>query len=259
MEPQPPFATPAPAPPDYRVQSPESVTWATFLGTPAAGGIVLALNYWKWHQKGLAAAAVAGGLLVTAILGWLAWVLPLWIPAVVFLVPPIVGAYFVAKRLQGRRVDAHVAGGGKRASNWVGAGIGLAIFVPVATAFVTAFMVSGVNPSALVDTQEYVDMGHDQYVCYTRGSTRDDAHHFGRALEEYGYLDGTMPADVLITGKAGFREISFLGAEGTWDDEANVQWIKDMAEEIAPAIGGKPVTVRLLDEDWNEKKRLRLE
>ena len=32
-----------------------------------------------------------------------------------------------------------------------------------------------------------------------------------------------------------------------------------MTERIAPAIGGKPVTVRILDEYANEKKRLEIE
>lgn len=111
----------------------------------------------------------------------------------------------------------------------------------------------------MADTQKYVDMGQDQYVYYSRGATRDDAHRFGEALREYGYLDGTMPADVLIAGRPGLREISFIGTEEAWADEDIVQLMHDMADEIAPDIGGKPVTVRLLDEQWNEKKRLRVE
>jgi hypothetical protein len=228
---------------------------ATLLGTPAAGGIVLALNYWKWGQKGLAAAAVAAGLVITAVLAWLAWVTPLWVPAAIFLAPQVLGGYFVAKSLQGRRFDAHIAGGGRKASNWIGAGVGLAINTPL----VVLFLVIGLNPSAVYYAQEYVDMGQDQYVYYARGATRDDAQRFGEALKEYGYLDGTMPTEVLIAGKAGSREISFFGAEGAWDDESNVQWMRDMVAYIAPAIGGRPVTVRLLDEHWNEKKRLKIE
>lgn len=44
---------PARGPAAYRLHSPANVTGATCLGTPVAGGIVLALNYWKWaHRAG---------------------------------------------------------------------------------------------------------------------------------------------------------------------------------------------------------------
>ena len=63
MEPQPPPEPLPPvapaAPPADRLHPVSSVTWATALGTPVAGGIVLALNYWKWGQKTGAAAAVS--------------------------------------------------------------------------------------------------------------------------------------------------------------------------------------------------------
>ena len=161
--------------------------------------------------------------------------------------------------LQGRRFDAHVVAGGRKASNWVGAGIGLAFCTLLIGAFAVWFLNSGINPRALLDTQQSVDMGHGQEVFYSRGATRDDAEHFGEALTKEGYFDGTNPAAVWIAGKAGAREISFIGGEGAWEDESYVEAVRAMAERIAPAIGGKPLTVRMLDEYLNEKKRLQIE
>ena len=96
--------------PPTRLHSPAGVAWATALGTPAAGGIVLALTYWKWGQKSLAAAAIAAGLLTTGVLFWLAWLAPETVPATAFLVLQILDS------------------SGKTASNWIGAGIRLAVF-----------------------------------------------------------------------------------------------------------------------------------
>jgi hypothetical protein len=259
MEPQPPRSAPPVPPPAYRLHPPTGVAWATALGTPAAGGIVLGLNYWKWGQKALAAAAVAAGFLTTAIIAWLAWVVPASVPALVFLVPQVVGRYFVAKWLQGRRFDAHVAAGGSKASSGRGAAIGLVFSALLIGAFATWFLSTGINPKALLDSQESVDFGHGQLVFYSRGATRDDAQRFGEALVNEGYFDGTVPAEVLITGRAGGRQISFAGGEGAWDDESNVEWMRSLAERIAPAIGGKPLTVLLLDERLYEKKRLQIE
>ncbi len=102
-------------------------------------------------------------------------------------------------------------------------------------------------------------MGHDQYVYYSRGATQDDARRFGEALQTEGYFDGTVPAGVLIFGEADDREISFFVGESEWEDEAYVEEFRAMADRIAPDIGGKPVTVRLLDEYSNEMKRLEIE
>ena len=161
--------------------------------------------------------------------------------------------------LQGRRFDAHIVSGGKKATRWIGAGIGLAIFAPIMGALAAFVLFSGINPSAYVDMQYSVDMGHDQYVYYSYGATEDDARRFGEALETEGYFDGTIPADVLISGEAGDREISFFADESMWEDETYVDAVDAMAERIAPAIGGKPITVRILDEYSNEKKRLEIE
>jgi hypothetical protein len=61
-------------------------------------------------------------------------------------------------------------------------------------ALVVFVLISGVNPSAFVDMQHSVDMGHDQHVYYSRDATRDDAQRFGEALQTEGYFDGTTPA-----------------------------------------------------------------
>ena len=123
QEPRPIDDLPLP-PPAYLLHSPAAVAWATALGSPVAGGIVLALNYWKWGQKGLAATVIVAGLVATGILFWLAWVVPEAVPVAAFLVPQVIGGYFLAQSLQGRRLDAHIVSGGKKASNWIGAASG---------------------------------------------------------------------------------------------------------------------------------------
>ncbi len=259
MEPSPPPSPPAVPAPGYRLHSPGSITWATFFGTPIACGVVLALNYWKWGQKTRGVGAVVGGVLVTAVLGWLAWIVPAGVPAFVFFVPQVVGGYVVAKSLQGRRFDAHVAAGGKKATNWIGAGIGLLFSVLIFGPVIVWYLVSGINPQSQIDYQRSVDFGHGQAVYYSRGATREDAQKVGEALVNEDYFDDSAPAEVLITGQTGAHQISFVGGEGVWDDESNVEWMRAFGERIAPAIGGKPLTVLLLDERFYVVKRLQIE
>ena len=235
---------PAPA---YRLHSPVGITWATALGGPAAGGIVLALNYWKWGEKAVAAAVVVAGFVATSVVAWLAIITPASVPAVVFFVPQVLVGYFVARWLQGRRFDAHVAAGGGKISSGVGAAIGLGFGMLMLGAFAIWFVSTGINPKALLDTQESVDFGHGQQVFYSNGASRDAAQDFGEALTRGGYFDGTVAAEVWIAGQPGKRVISFVGAEGAWDDPVNVDYMHELTEYIAADIGGKPVTVVLLD------------
>ena len=114
------------------------------------------------------------------LVGWLAWVLPENVPAAAFFVPQVVGGYFVALRLQGRRFDAHIVSGGTKASRWVGAGIGLAALTPVIGRHGRICLVQRINPDAYVDMQYSVDMGHDQHVYYSHGATEDDARRLAK-------------------------------------------------------------------------------
>jgi hypothetical protein len=254
MEPLPPPPALQVPPPAYRLHSPAGVAWAC-MGTPVAGGIMLALNYRKWGQKAAAAAAVVGGFVTTAIIVWLAIIVPASVPAIIFVVPQIVGGYFVAKWLQGRRVDAHVAANGRKASPWIGVAVGLGVTALVVGAVAIWFFSTGLNPRALIDSQESIDFGHGQYVFYSGGATRDDAQDFGEALVNGDFFDNTVPAEVLITGGPDAREISFPVAQGAWDDPATLDYMRQLTEYIAPNIGTKPITVLLLDENLYAKKR----
>lgn len=248
-----------PVSPPQRVHSPTGVAWATICGTPIAGGIVLALNYWKWGQKGLAAAAVAGGFLTTALLGGLSWIVPIGVPALVFLVPLIVLGYFAARWLQGRRLDAHRAAGGTRVSPGIDALIGLGVTTVLVGALTLGFLSTGLNPRSVLEYQESVDFGHGQLVFYSDGATRDDAQNLGEALFNARYFDDLAPAEVSIAGQGSGRVLSFVGADGVWDDSASLEYMRQLAEYIAPDIGGEPFTVVLLDPNLYEKKRCRLD
>lgn len=270
MEPQPSQYPSAPqpatpgdlAPPPYRIHSLTGVVLATFCGMPLGGSVVLAINYWRWGQKPHAVAVVAGGLLTTAVIAWLAVILPAAVPAVAFLLPqPLIG-FLAARWLQGRRIDAHRAAGGARVSPGIDALIGLGVSAVTIGPFIALFLavtvIGGLNPDALMNRQEYVDFGDGQLVYYFDGATREDAQQLGEALVNGGYFDDSAPNEVAISGHGTSREISFAAPEGAWDDPAHVGYIEELSEYIAPDIGGKPFTVLLLDPNLYEQRRCTL-
>jgi hypothetical protein len=124
-----------------RLYSARQVLVATILGSPVAGGILVAFNYRRWGERRSAwMALLAGGAALAGLLA-IGALLPSG-PGHSSTMLPVAGALGFqagADALQGARVKAHVAGGGRVESWWrtVGWGVGVLVAVlAVATAVV---------------------------------------------------------------------------------------------------------------------------
>src|ERR1035438_8819477 len=93
--------------PAYTLFNSDSVGLATFLGTPIAGSILMAVNYRRLGKGSKAAAALVIALLVTALALWLGSLMPQGTSAGIAF-----GLFFAArssaKSLQGAAVAQHV-------------------------------------------------------------------------------------------------------------------------------------------------------
>ena len=108
------------------------VVFATFLGTPLAGAILMALNENRLGKPRVAAGTVFVGVVASALLVTASFLLPDSVPGARFLG---LGALFVigaiARARQGESVRRHLASGGAKGSSWAAAGIGLAALVVI--------------------------------------------------------------------------------------------------------------------------------
>ena len=117
--------------PEFKLFSPGQATWATFLGSPMAGSVVLAVNYARLGNRRAAWTAIIVGLVVTIIVLGTATVLPDSFPNSVLSGGYTLCLYMLAKSLQGNLVKRHLAIGGQQASSWVATGIGIACLVVI--------------------------------------------------------------------------------------------------------------------------------
>jgi hypothetical protein len=136
---------PAPAalaPLDAALYSPNHVALATFLGTPMAGVVLMALNEKRLGRRSAAIKTIVFGLLGTAAILTLAIALPDGIPAFPFTLVALVVLRITAQHRQGALVEQHYRAGGKKASGWAAAGISLLttviVFIPVVAILVLA-------------------------------------------------------------------------------------------------------------------------
>jgi hypothetical protein len=126
-----------PGRPAYKLYSVASAVLATFLGSPVAGGIVLAINYKRLGQSAAAIHAVVWSTVITATIIAAAMFLPddLPVPNGALVVPQLIAMYYAAKSLQARDLDTHQRRGGRMASAWAAAGIGVLVGVVLAVLF----------------------------------------------------------------------------------------------------------------------------
>lgn len=122
---------------------PGQIALATFLGSALGGGILFAMNESRLGRKRAARNAILVSLLATAVVLGIAFALPANFPAMPLGIVTMLAASQIAKKRQQTLVDAHVAAGGKCASSWAAAGIGVAsLFAVLIPVFVVAFAVT---------------------------------------------------------------------------------------------------------------------
>jgi hypothetical protein len=244
----PPPPPPPPPAPGYTLFDAGSVGLATFLGSPIAGTVLMAINYGRLGMGGSAAAAVIMGLFLlglSILLGYLA-------PAVVSMAIPI-GMYFAVKTgaeyLQGPAVKSHVSQGGRLASRWAAAGIGAGFLAAIG-----AVILIGVYGSSLLSGPKIV-VGSKDEVYYTGSATKENAQALGDALKTAGYFTDRGVTVILWKGRNG-AVVSFTVKEGIWDRPETIAAFEEIGRQIAPSAGGFPIQVRLVNASREDKKDL---
>jgi hypothetical protein len=164
--------------------------------------------------------------------------------------------YWLARALQEALYDAHVRDGGKKASRWLAAGVGLLCGLTV-----VALILGGAFVSDSLFTEglgKKVTFGRDENVYYAEGATEDDARRLGRALQDQGVFDGASPKDVRLTRPGGRFVVQVVLARGAWHDPENVASYEDLRRRLSEDVfSGAPVELRLCDEELTTKKTLR--
>src|ERR1017187_2836908 len=235
--------SPPPIPP-YTLFNADSVGLATFLGTPIAGGILMAVNYRRLGKGSKAAAVLVVALLVTALALAFGFLVPRG-PSALVAVGLFLGARAAAKALQSTAVEQHVQQGGKLGSKWAAAGLGIALLAIVVGVGVLVYF--ALNPKVKIGTKDE--------VYYSGSATQQDAQTLGATLKTMGFLSDRGASVFLSKGKGG-TVVSFVVKEGVWNDPAMVASFEEIGRGIAPSVGGFPIQVRLIDSASVVKKEV---
>ena len=101
--------------------------------------------------------------------------------------------------------------------------------------------------------ERQLQVGAADSIWYSGMATEADAAALGKALTEIGFF-GHRGSRVWLEKGGGGTSLSFSVREGAWDDPKAVALMLQVAARAVPAIGGPPVTVYLLDWNFERKK-----
>lgn len=246
--PFPPQPMPMPPPPAGAFYDTGSVGIATFLGSPIAGTVLMAINYRRMGKPSAGVVAVLLGILATALALGSGFVIKGNSGSSAIAIGMLIATIAAARQLQGPTIDAHRAAGGKIASRWLGAGIGLLIGIVVFGAIILYV----VFHSGLPGTR--LAIGEDE-IYYSGSATEIEARALGDALKKEGFLTN-KGVSIQLDKSGGKTTISFVVQDGVWNDEHNVTVFQRLVRNISPSVGGLPITLRFLDSEAEVHKEV---
>ncbi|WP_428264990.1 hypothetical protein [Haliangium sp.] len=228
---------PGPERPTFKLYTAGQIVAATFIGAPLAGAWLMRSNYRALGNPSAAGKALGLGLLATAAVIALAFVVPDKFPN--SLIPALYCAVMAAmvKWGQGEQLARHTKLGGERPSHWGVAATGVVSLLALLIGFLGLFFVL---------PEDVVTFPGGQEVYFEAGATAEHAQQVGDVLQQYEYFSGTDPASVTVsTDGDGFAIDFVLGSD--WTDPDIVEYFRVLAHALSQsALGGEPVTVRLI-------------
>jgi hypothetical protein len=237
---QPPYVVPS-----HTLFDSTSIGIATFLGSPVAGAWLMALNYHRLGKRNQALAAFAGGMAVTGLGIGLGYLIPATYSSAIA-IGLVAIMKNVSKALQDAAVEQHMREGGQPGSRLIAAGTGLASLL-VLGGIIFALLQVGLGSKVVV--------GSKDQIYYSGSATKDDAKHLGEELKTSGFFADRGASVLLSKGKDG-TAVTFLTEDGVWDRPDMVVAFEEVGREIAPAVGGFPVKVRLANTERQTMKEL---
>lgn len=233
---------PPPPPPPYKLYDRSSIVIATVLGSPLAGGWLMALNYRRLGDRSTFRTCLILSFLGTAGLMALGFLLPERIPSAPFAIAGIFAMAGIAK-LQAPQLDQHRVRGGQLASRWKAAGVGLLFLVLISLIAVGVVLLSG--PPLF----SKVTFPGGEEVFYEEQATKADAQKLGEFLQKAGFFDGLRPKTVVLSKTASGSSVSFVVSENAGRDPAIFDGFNQLRLQLQASGFDQVVIFRLCDQD----------
>lgn len=201
----------------------------------------MAVNYVRLGKTGKSVLAIILGLIATTITILVKWDLGKpWgsLGSLVLVTLFLICTWQIAKEAQGKAVQEHIARGGRLGSKTDAFLVGIATLAGLVVAISTAVY--------QYQTHKILVIGTKDQILYSGLATKSDAKALGNALKSNEYFQERGVSVVLDKG-IGSTTISFGVQDGVWNQAGMLSSFEELAREVAPAVGGLPIQVRLIN------------
>ena len=103
-------------------------------------------------------------------------------------------------------------------------------------------------------TVDAVRFGNDNVVYYEGVATREEAEELGRKLDSMSFFRGKGPNVLFIRHYGEGTTLAFVVPEGAWNNPEKVRDYETIVREAAPAVGGLPLVMHLVDQRLEVKE-----
>jgi hypothetical protein len=229
---------------EYRLFDSGSVAIAAFICSPLGGVILIAANYRRLGKTGKGVLAIILGVIASALTLLIRWNWNMALGASGSLVSYALGILFflctwlIAKEEQGEAIKEHTARGGQLDSRWTAFWIGAVTLVALIVVTSTVFYV--------FQHRKIVIIGSRDQVIYSGVATKANAMALGNALKSNGGFQDRGAA-VLLNKGIDSTSITFGLQDSDWNQAGMLSSIEELTREVAPAVGGFPIQIQLVD------------
>lgn len=98
-----------------------------------------------------------------------------------------------------------------------------------------------------------VTVGSRDEVYFFNSAWKPDAEALGQTLQQIGFFRD-VGTTVLYSKDHGVRTVSFVVPDNAWNRADTVAAFEEIGRRVAPAAGGFPIEVRLVDSGWGVQK-----
>lgn len=239
--------------PTFVLHPVHGVFWATMLGSFAAGGTIIALNFWRLGARGRAWIAFVVGIAATfAVSALLGAFLEssVRIPSWVIALPQAAVAVAVFKYFHEKRLTEHVRHRGRVASGWSGAGVGILWMLLLLACFLGA---TWSQTRSLGDRHRF---GNDS-VYLTAGAEPAHAARLAKLLQDLAYFQNTG-VDVQLRRTDGQWAVAFVVNTIALEPE-QLSDFERLGHRIAATVLSYPLSIELCDGRLSPLNVLKLE
>lgn len=235
----------------------KSISVATYLGGPLAGGILVSLNFKRFQQNDKAFWTLIISFLATLVLMWAIFQIPDSMIEKVpnFLIPllytPIVA--FIAEKLQKQEIQKLEEQEGEKEHWWKAAGVGL---LGAILTFAISFQIASSEPPFSGEKFLYGELEHEIYY---QGESIDEAflHSVAVDLERIGYFTNDFTQAAHIEEWKTRYIFSIYIDETFWENEEVLEQLRKFKKKLEQNTT-KEVTLKMLHPTLTEVKERRI-